>query len=137
MSGPASDWTPERIAKLSLLHAQGISFRQIAAALGGVSKSACIGKSKNLKLENRRGVAPPKRHNDMVMAPPRPPAPTPQNEPKPIGPLRDLPVRGCKFIRAEMTGAWRCCGAETIRAGIPWCRYHYRLVYQPAQKRRA
>lgn len=134
MSGPASDWTPERIAKLSLLHAQGIPFRQIAAALGGVSKSACIGKAKNLKLENRRGVAPPKRHNDMVMAPPRPPTPTPQSEPKPIGPLRDLPVRGCKFIRAEMTAPWRCCGAPIENSKRPFCAFHLAICYQPQRK---
>lgn len=141
--GPLSDWTEERVAKLRELRAKGISFRQIAIQLGDISKSACITKAIREGLVSRRAPMPPrpkpfKRHNDMIMTAPRPPAITPKNEPAPIGPLRDLPARGCKFIRGSVDDSdWRCCGAPPAKPGGSWCSYHHKIIYPYAAKKTA
>jgi hypothetical protein len=136
---PIPLWTPEHEALLRELHSKGLSFSQIAKAIGNHSRNSCIGKAKRLGLELRRTGLPPakpkpkrfKRHNDAVIVTPRPPTPTPKNEPDPIGPPDAFPLRGCKFIRGEVVRGWRCCGADCWGS---WCSYHRPLVFQPMRK---
>lgn len=45
-----SSWTEDRIEKLRVMHKLGHSASQIAKALGGVSRNACIGKAHRLGL---------------------------------------------------------------------------------------
>jgi GcrA cell cycle regulator len=46
-------WTEKRTAQFRDLYAQGLSHREIAAALGGISRNSCIGKAHRLGLEHR------------------------------------------------------------------------------------
>ena len=59
-------WTPERVEILTRLWAEGLSARQIASKLGGVTRNAVIGKAHRLNLQ--RGA----------------PVPEPQPEPEPV-----------------------------------------------------
>lgn len=46
-----SPWTPERVAHLKQMHADGFSFSQMAETIdGGFTRNACIGKAKRLHL---------------------------------------------------------------------------------------
>ncbi len=50
-------WTPARVEELTRLWGRGLSAREIAAQLGGVTRNAVIGKANRLNLQ--RGVAEP------------------------------------------------------------------------------
>jgi hypothetical protein len=52
-------WTEERTTQFLDLYAQGLSHREIGAALH-VSRNACIGKAQRMGLEKRRPVRQPK-----------------------------------------------------------------------------
>jgi GcrA cell cycle regulator len=52
------DWNDERIERLKRLWADGLSASQIAARLGGVTRSAVIGKSYRLCLAPRKSANP-------------------------------------------------------------------------------
>lgn len=57
---PASDWTPERIARLKELYATGIPASAIARALGeNVTRNAVIGKVNRLGLSRPKSEAKP------------------------------------------------------------------------------
>jgi len=58
-------WTKERTARFCELHAQGVPFREIAAALGGMTVNACIGKAHRLGLV----VRPARGHGGAVKNP--------------------------------------------------------------------
>ena len=48
-----SGWTEARIDQLRTLHAEGLSFAQIARVLGGVTRNAVIGKAGRIGLTGR------------------------------------------------------------------------------------
>lgn len=48
-----TSWTEERTAQLRQMHAEGFSFSQIAAQLGGISRNAVIGKAQRINLPLR------------------------------------------------------------------------------------
>ena len=52
-------WTPERVEMLTRLWAKGLSARQIAAKLGGITRNAVIGKAHRLNLQRGAPVAQP------------------------------------------------------------------------------
>ena len=52
-------WTPERVEVLTRLWAEGLSARQIAAKLGGVTRNAVIGKAHRLNLQRGAPVPQP------------------------------------------------------------------------------
>lgn len=52
-------WTPERVEMLTRLWAEGLSARQIAAKLGGVTRNAVIGKAHRLNLQRGAPIAQP------------------------------------------------------------------------------
>lgn len=141
--GTQMSWTDDRVEMLRKLFADGLSYGQIAIVLGGVSRNRCISKGARIGLPTRitkggaRKAPPIKRAGEpRIATAPLPIAPI--AEPSPVGPVRDFPLAGCcKFIRSEIVGDWRCCGAETARYDLPFCDYHLRLCYQPAIKRRA
>lgn len=66
-------WTGERIDRLRSLFAEKLSFSQIAAALGGVSRNAVIGKAHRLGLFG--AYIRPKRVNDPIQPKPQRTAP--------------------------------------------------------------
>mgnify|MGYP002712978043 CR=1 FL=1 len=57
MNEQAQNWTAERIETLAELWKDGLTAAEIAQALGGVSRSAVIGKASRLRLEARRAPA--------------------------------------------------------------------------------
>lgn len=57
------DWTDERTKRLKQLWAEGLSASQIAARLGGVTRSAVIGKSYRLCLTPRKSSNPEQNKN--------------------------------------------------------------------------
>ena len=89
VGGAPSDWKPERVERLKELHRQGMTAAQIAADLGGLSRSAVIGKIHRLKIS---GDAPPKPAPKKAALPPRerPAKPTPA--PKPAKPAMQIPA---------------------------------------------
>lgn len=127
-------WAPERVKKLGLLCARGLSYTAIGRVLG-CSRNAVIGKAMRLGIDNghrKDGSAPrvPRERRARVVAVVAPP-PAP---PEPIGPLGDFPPQGtCRFIADEVTGrAWRCCGhpvEDRGEARSAWCAYHRSKVY--------
>lgn len=46
-------WTEERVERLKSLYAEGLSFGEITAELGGVSRNAVIGKAHRIGLSGR------------------------------------------------------------------------------------
>lgn len=132
-------WTPDRIAQLKKLHADGLSFAQIARKIGGISRNAAIGKALRLGLPVRD------KARDRQFSGGRPPraprivaAPIPIKAPDPIGDLNTIDDRGCRYIADDIRKpGWRCCGHETAE-GTSWCAYHLAIVaVKPPKKERA
>lgn len=73
-------WTDERIELLKKLVKEGIPYSQIAYRLGGVSRSAAIGKARRLGL-----TSPPKPEKPKAAVVPKP-KPVLQPKPKPVAP---------------------------------------------------
>lgn len=140
-------WTPEAIAELRRLWAEGLSASEISRAMGWPSRCAVIGKANRLKLPSRAASRPatvrkPKRpvpdHLAVKPTPrtsPRkrkPPKPLPAlREPEPIysGPTVHLLDTGinrlCKYV---MDDAGMCCGAP-VKDGSSWCAGHHARVF--------
>ena len=156
-------WTDERVETLKKLWTDGLSASQIAAELGGITRNAVIGKVHRLGLSGRAktpAVAAPRPRK------PRQPAhmlrvarPVVRGntalaqafeldvEPEseivdnviPIGQRRNL------LELSEDTCRWPIgdpgnpdfffCGGPTLTA-LPYCAYHCRVAYQPANLRR-
>ena len=60
-STPPTGWTPERVAELTRLWADGLSAAQIARSMGGITRNAVIGKVHRMGLSGRAKPAAPKR----------------------------------------------------------------------------
>jgi GcrA cell cycle regulator len=85
-------WTDARVETLKALWLSGLSAAQVAAALGGVTRNAVIGKLHRLGVAGRAGASPPDGG-----APTRPPvsrlAPTPsQRSARRLRPRAQLPA---------------------------------------------
>src|SRR5262249_48995536 len=152
-SGPAEAWTDERVERLKTLWADGLSASQCAKILGGVSRSAVVGKIFRLGLTGRG--APTQRARQ-----PRPPgAPRPaatgvagaKRRARPtIVELEDtccLPADqsadAVPFLERRLDQcAWplwdedtpilerMCCGSPQV-PDRPFCLRHARLAYAP------
>jgi hypothetical protein len=142
-----SPWTEEKTVRLEKLYADGVSFRDIAADIGGVTRNAVIGKVHRMQLEPRREpvvikkkplifvVPQPRRRsrskvNFTVTKPPEPePVPGKDYSCK-ITELTDTTCRYplWKFDAATYSDKFYCGapGAE-LSIGQPYCRKHARL----------
>lgn len=111
-------WTSERVEILTRLWAEGLSARQIASKLGGVTRNAVIGKSHRLNLQ--RGA----------------PVPEPVPEPEPViyeEPLVNLsPDVKAWMCRWPQEGPGRqglfICG-KTAQPGRHYCAEHLTAAY--------
>ena len=139
------EWTEERIETLRRLSLEGMSARQIAEQLGGVSRNAVIGKLNRLDREAKAPSQPKPvtaqvgRIRDAAPAPrPRPAQPSVE----PRAPIRCEEARGmATFLTLE---AHMCrwpigdpCGADFTFCGRPadgrtYCDSHARQAYRPA-----
>lgn len=159
-------WTDERVDLLKKLWAEGLSASQIAGRLGhGVTRNAVIGKVHRLGLSGRvtpqrtarprvrktREPSHPGRSQSMPTAgatalkPQMRPEPMARPEPQPI--LAPVPAgeRVNILMLSDKTCRWPIgdpshedfgfCG-HSPKEGVPYCEYHARMAYQPAQDRR-
>ncbi len=158
-------WTDERVELLKKLWAEGLSASQIAAQLGGVTRNAVIGKVHRLSLSGRAKPASsgPRPRKPRTSSPHRAPTrsyvsgntalkqnpnPAPRRLPAPV-PIEDIVVpislnvslmalsdQMCKWpIGDPSTEDFHFCGHRNFN-GLPYCEYHCRLAYQPANDRR-
>lgn len=110
-------WTPERVDSLVRLWSDGLSARQIAEKLGGVTRNAVIGKAHRLNLQ--RG------------------APTPEPAPEPPPPRIDYPITPMPEVKSWMC-RWQTgdpgrfgvyiCG-KTVQPGRQFCAEHLTAAY--------
>ena len=111
-------WTPERVEMLTRLWAEGLSARQIAAKLGGVTRNAVIGKAHRLNLQ--RGA-------EEVEPIPKPPPPVPE---VPIfAPMPEAKSWMCRWP-LEDPGRFglHICG-KTSQPGRYYCAEHLTAAY--------
>jgi len=156
-------WTDERVETLKKLWADGHSASQIAAELGGITRNAVIGKVHRLGLAGRAkspsSAAPRQRKPRAVSHMLRVSRPSMRGntalahayeldteaEPElidnviPLGQRRsllELTEETCRWpIGDPGTADFFFCGGPTITS-LPYCAYHSRVAYQPANMRR-
>jgi GcrA cell cycle regulator len=117
-------WTPERVEILTRLWSEGLSARQIAQKLGGVTRNAVIGKAHRLNLQ--RGA----------------PVPEPAPEPEPVVPVvppmplsPDVKPWMCRWSTEEPGRlGLHICG-KTAQPGRHYCAEHLTAAY--LQRRRS
>jgi GcrA cell cycle regulator len=156
-------WTDERVEMLKKLWSDGLSASQIAAELGGITRNAVIGKVHRLGLSGRAkspsSAAPrprkPRTHTHML----RVSRPAMRGntalahafeyeiaeEPEfldnviPIGQRRtilELTEETCRWpIGDPGSSDFFFCGGQSL-TGLPYCAFHSRVAYQPANVRR-
>jgi GcrA cell cycle regulator len=155
-------WTDERVEALKRLWAEGHSASRIAAELGSVTRNAVIGKVHRLGLSGRAkpasaAAARPRKpraaaHMLRVSRSLRGNTALAQayeleleREPEPIDNVIPLGQRRSLLELTENTCRWPIgdpgtpefffCGGPAITS-LPYCAYHSRLAYQPANLRR-
>ena len=158
-------WNDERVELLKKLWAEGLSASQIAGRLGGVTRNAVIGKVHRLGLSGRatspRSASPRPRRNHVPRQNRSPSLlfgtrgntalkaaydAEPEFLPAPVEELViPLHERASILTLKESMCHWpigdpgdpefHFCGRKKSGA-IPYCDYHARRAYQPAQARR-
>jgi GcrA cell cycle regulator len=152
-------WTEERVAMLKTLWADGATARAIAAQLGGLTRSAVLGKVYRLRhgalarplvpaqAAKAAGPMPPALPSETAAASARPANPTRRRgRGKRNGAIAALPVAGsrrgkslleltnecCRWPHGRPgTAAFFYCGAPgaNLEAGMPYCARHARRAY--------
>jgi GcrA cell cycle regulator len=153
-------WTEERVELLRKLWIENFSASRIAAELGGVSRSAVIGKIHRLGLQGRdqpisslkRQCKPPlprserrpwrptsigntalKAEPEMLGRPEAQPLPSAVPISKRLT-VEKLTERTCKWpIGDPRKEDFHFCGHASLKAP-PYCVYHARLAYRSAKK---
>jgi GcrA cell cycle regulator len=154
-------WTDERVELLKKLWSDGLSASQIAGELGGITRNAVIGKVHRLGLSGRAkststGAARPRKARAPTMLRIGRAAvrgntalahvyEVEEAEPElidniiPIGQRRtllELNEQTCRWpVGDPSAGDFFFCGGNTV-GGLPYCAYHSRVAYQPANDRR-
>lgn len=138
-------WTSERIELLKKLWLEGYSASQVAAQLGGVTRSAVIGKLHRLgvtragsvrRAPNVNAVRTARVVREKVERKPR----LVYVAPRDIGPLEPLgdtidkaKYGQCLWIEGDPKQDGRICGRET--GGHAYCEHHRAAAYVPTKKR--
>jgi GcrA cell cycle regulator len=156
-------WTDERVELLKKLWTDGLSASQIAAELGGITRNAVIGKVHRLGLSGRAkspSSAAPRprktRSHSHVLRVPRPSMrgntalahafeyevadePAMLDNVIPIGQRRTILELNEDTFRWPIgdpgSADFFFCGGQALTA-LPYCAYHSRVAYQPANVRR-
>ena len=155
-------WTDERVENLKKLWADGLSASQIAAELGGITRNAVIGKVHRLGLSGRAkspssaSPRPRKARSPHMLRVSRPAmrgntalahAYDFEVEQEhalveniiPLGQRRtllELNEDTCRWpIGDPSSTEFFFCGGQALNA-LPYCSYHSRVAYQPANERR-
>ncbi|MGE0533164.1 MAG: GcrA family cell cycle regulator [Hyphomonadaceae bacterium] len=147
----AADWTPERVALVTMWRAQGLTCGEIAKRLNAIEKTsftrnAIIGKLLRLGVETKRDLRPErtrqslraqvrKRHGVPVLKAeplPKPKAPARDAaDPRQVAFTESRPGQCRMFCAGEEGAAGIVCGKPT-EIGASWCAACARLVFQPA-----
>lgn len=141
-------WSQERTESLEKLWLDGLSASQVAKQLGGVSRSAVLGKVHRLGLSERRPKSekpkrevkarPSARREQRPMRAPSPPrqvtAPVQRSRYVEEGPgmatVHTLGAHMCKWpIGDPMSDGFTFCGRG--RDDGPYCLEHARIAFQP------
>jgi GcrA cell cycle regulator len=135
------DWNDERISALTRLWKQGYSAAQVARELGGVSRSAVIGKIHRLGIAGREAPSRPRAISSRVAATPRATShgerrtttlqpqrrPAPRSEPFEVAPtatLTSLTEHGCRWpIGDPGEDSFGFCGRLRTGRGA-YCQGH-------------
>ena len=156
-------WTDERVETLKKLWTDGLSASPIAAELGGITRNAVIGKVHRLGLAGRAkspsSAAPRPRkarpHPHMLrVSRPATRGNTAlahafdleiEAEPQFVDNVIPMGQRRSLLELTEETCRWPIgdpghadfffCGGQTLTS-LPYCAYHSRVAYQPANARR-
>lgn len=140
-------WTEARIELLKKLWLEGYSASQVAAQLGGVTRSAVIGKLHRLGVTLAGSVRRAPNHNAVrtariVRTKPIPKPRLVYVAPKDTGPLEPLgdtiekaKYGECLWIEGDPRTDGRICGRET--GGHAYCEHHRAAAYVPSKKREA
>lgn len=157
-------WNDERVETLKKLWTEGLSASQIASRIGGVTRNAVIGKVHRLGLSGRAPTSrtATARPRARILAPRRPTKPRFQAvgavalrsnyhleaEPYvstyeeidiPIAErksLLELAESNCRWpIGDPQNAEFHFCNKGKL-AGLPYCEFHARRAFQPAQPRR-
>src|SRR5579864_8898805 len=116
----AAHWTPDRVAELRRLWAEGLAIGEIARRLG-ITKNAVVGKAHRIGCAAR---------------------PSPLKSPP--WPRVALPVagrEGCRWIEGDdhlerlRRGAAIYCGKPATEPGGAWCALHKKRVYHRGTSR--
>lgn len=153
-------WNDERTELLKKLWGEGLSCSHIANRLGGVSRNAVIGKVHRLGLSGRATVvrmasrrkakaAVKRRAKPVQHKPAGNPAFRALLEAEPFVPAfeeLDIPLKERKTVATltECSCRWpigdpqaadfHFCGKDKVK-GLPYCEFHARRAFQPAQPR--
>jgi GcrA cell cycle regulator len=143
-------WTDDRIATLKNMWADGETAAAIADRLGGLSRSAVLGKIFRLRLragvpaaeteknqagEALRKPAAPDRRRRRPHALPPPSRPRPKKSRQRGKSLLELTNDSCRWPHGEPgTRAFFFCGAPgaDLEGGKPYCARHARRAYSSA-----
>lgn len=133
----AEDWTPDRIAMLRRLCAEGLSFDTIGGLMG-ISRSAAIGKAKRLGIQKFPAKPSPRQRpvtacGKRILTPrivTSEPVKAADDAPAPLMvPLLDLEPNMCRWPCGDPRDpAFGFCGHEA-RTGSSWCEHHYRRAF--------
>lgn len=157
LQGFGHGWTEGRVEALKTLWANGRSASQIAALLGGVTRSGVIGKVHRLGLSGRATTSRNKNRPRSTKRKPMPIAPSPSRadkvralyEAEPyVPPVEEvyIPLNERKYIHTleEADCRWpigdprqpdfHFCGKNKI-PGLPYCEHHSRRAFQPPRPR--
>ena len=110
-------WTLERVDGLVRLWSDGLSARQIADKLGGVTRNAVIGKAHRLNLQRGAPTLEPA------------PEPPPPRIDYPITPMPEVKNWMCRW-RLDEPGRFglHICG-KTVQPGRQFCAEHLTAAY--------
>jgi GcrA cell cycle regulator len=143
-------WSEDRVERLKVLWADGLSASQVAKQLGGVTRNAVIGKVHRLGLAGRaaggriarprQAPSPRPRRPVAPRAAPRGPmiaalvaAPAPEG-PGLIASMSELCGHVCKWPIGDPKSAdFSFCGRPTDSAG-PYCAGHGAAAFRPGKR---
>ncbi len=142
----ALNWTDDRVEHLKCLWQEGLSASQVAAALGGVTRNAVIGKVHRLGLAGRGD-------NSQTIRPRVSRAPRPSRsvqtavvlvevDPLPLADgsfatMQTIDKPMCRWpIGDPMKADFHFCG-QPHKEGSPYCEVHAARAHRPSSKAKA
>jgi len=134
------DWRDDEIALLKRLWVQGETAARIAEQLGGISRSAVLGKIFRLRLGPGAKKEPDKEPSKAAAKASQRPARRRGESPAPLPPAKgrygktlfDLTNRCCRWpFKRPGADKYFFCGVEEadLENGIPYCTSHMKRAY--------